>query len=44
MIPISQEDDSWVPAQVVISLDLLKVVAIEEEDHAIELQFEITLE
>ena len=45
--PIKSErksDDNVVPVAVSISLRLLKVVAIEEEDHAIELQFQITLE
>ena len=32
------------PVAVRISLALLKVVAVEEEDHSIELQFQITLE
>ena len=32
------------PVAVKISLTLLKVVAVEEEDHAIELQFQISLE
>ena len=32
------------PVPVRVSLTLLKVVAIEEEDHAIELQFQITLQ
>ena len=42
--PTSQDDDSVTPVPVEISLVLLKVVAIEEEDHSIELQFQITLE
>ena len=37
-------DDLVVRAPVKISLALYKVVAIEEEDHSIELQFQITLE
>ena len=32
------------PVLVKLSLKLLKVVAIKEEDHSIELQFQITLE
>ena len=36
--------DKVVPVPVRISLKLLKVVAILEEDHSIELQFQITLE
>ena len=36
--------DNVVPVPVKISLTLLKVVAIQEEDHSIELQFQITLE
>ena len=42
--PANKDGDSVVPVPVNISLTLLKVVAIEEEDHSIELQFEITLE
>ena len=44
IIPASLVDDSLIPIQVMISMKLLKVVAIEEEDHSIELQFQITLE
>ena len=36
--------DSFDPVEVRISLTLLKVVAIEEEDHSIDLQFQITLD
>ena len=42
--PASLIKDSVKPVTVSISLTLLQVVAIEEEEHAIELQFEITLE
>ena len=41
---ISLNDGSVTPVPVRISLVLLKVVDIEEEDHSIELQFQITLE
>ena len=41
--PASFVDDSLTPVPVRISMKLLKVVAIVEEDHAIQLQFEITL-
>ena len=40
----TQYDDFMRPVAVKISLTLLKVVAIEEERHSIELQFQITLE
>lgn len=40
----TQNDDFLRPVAVKISLSLLKVVAIEEERHSIELQFQITLE
>ena len=44
-IALTSQDDEYVtPVPVMISLALLKVVAIEEEDHSIELQFQITLE
>ena len=36
--------DEIEPVPINISLELLKVVAIDEEDHSIELQFQITLE
>ena len=36
--------DSKTPANVKVSITLLKVVSIKEEDHSIEFQFEITLE
>ena len=45
--PIGQtdlDDDSVTPASVRVSIVLMKVVAIEEEHHSIELQFQITLE
>ena len=42
MVNLAQ--DSKMPAMVNISITLLKVVSIEEEDHSIELQFEITLQ
>ena len=38
------EKNNLTPVAVNVSLTLLKVVAIEEEDHSIELQFEITME
>ena len=44
--PISSSrstDKSVVPAEVYVSMRLFKVVDIEEEDHSIKLQFEITL-
>ena len=42
--PISSKSLALIPAEVKTSLTLLKVVAIEEEDHSIELQFQINLE
>ena len=45
--PISQKgqhDGSLVPVSTKISLTLIKVVAIVEEEHSIELQFQISLE
>ena len=45
--PISitgRQEKQMKPLQVSVSLLLYKVVAIEEEDHSIELQFQITLE
>ena len=36
--------DSKIPAEVEVSITLLKVVSIEEEDHSIEFQFEIILQ
>ena len=42
--PITREGLSGKSVPVRVSLALLKVVAIEEEDHSIELQFQITLE
>ena len=42
--PASLIEDLVEPVRVKTSLSLLKVVAIEEEDHAIQLQFEIALE
>ena len=40
----NQALDSKTPANVKVSITLLKVVSIKEEDHSIEFQFEITLE
>ena len=43
--PIGRTDDGGsVPAEVSISINLMKVVEIEERDHSIHLQFEINLE
>ena len=43
--PIGQTDDgSSVPAEVSISITLMKVVEIEEVDHSIHLQFQISLQ
>ena len=42
--PITSENKTTIPVPVNISITLLKVVSIEEEDHAIDLQFTITLE
>ena len=41
--PASQDDDTVIPVTVNVSLTLLKVVSIEEEEHSIHLQFQITL-
>ena len=41
---VSATDFTVVPVQVDISIDLLKVVKIEEEDNKIDFQFEITLQ
>ena len=41
---VSQTDRSIVPVQLNISIDLLKIVDMEETDHKIDFQFEITLE
>ena len=42
--PIISENGNKSPAKVAISIDLLKVVDINEEDYSIEIQFEITME
>ena len=43
--PIGSEDDGGVvPANVNISITLMKIVEIEETDHSIHLQFQISLE
>ena len=39
----SRPDGSFIPARVNISITLMKVVEIEEVDHSIHLQFQITL-
>ena len=41
---VSPTDDSIVPVSVNVSIDLLKIVRMEEVEHLIELQFEIILE
>ena len=41
---VRSTDNSIVPVQVNISIDLLKIVNMEETDHKIDFQFEITLE
>ena len=41
---IMSENGNKSPAKVAISIDLLKVVDINEEDYSIEIQFEITME
>ena len=41
---VSSSDDSIVPVSVNVSIDLLKIVRMEEVEHLIELQFEIILE
>ena len=41
--PIESEDGSVIPANVSISITLMKVVEIEEVDHSIHLQFQISL-
>ena len=38
---VSSTDDTIIPVPVKVSINLLKVVLIEEEEHAIELQFQI---
>ena len=42
--PINMARNSLIPVKVKVSLTLLKVVSIVEEDHSIELQFQITLQ
>ena len=43
-ITVNSSDESIIPVPVNISIDLLKVIDMEEQDHKIYLQFQITLE
>ena len=43
-IRVSSTDRSIVPVKVNISIDLLQIIDMEEQDHKIDLQFQITLE
>ena len=43
-ITVKSSDQSTVPVRLSISIDLLQIIDMEEQDHKIDLQFQITLE